>query len=476
MVGNAGSLSRNASGSQRLTVPYNVRRTVLNTVKDHTSLLPNTRTHTFHTISTDVRIPSRLRNAFVMTISVCAVLIAGCGAPKTATYSDPNPPGAFAGSERDPIEEYGRMSFEQQVSIAQVEARVKAAKELLRHGASDDARTQLQLASDGPLITVFGAVIHANIRAARTLRDAWVTAGAPLPEAQALQLIGPFTDVIQPSRPNTKPTTLRPAGTPQSVTYPDTTVQSSAALTIANLTNLEHQLHEAAAIVATPTSLHDDGWNAAIDSQLLDDVGTSYENAFLDGTSSNATSEYAYGWAVANLVMQRLNQLPARQSHDIGVQLDRFIRTYFPRITPSEGNHDTDVVVEKQQNIGAMMQDVFGVVVDGSEPRASSTSCLTSVKSLLKTAEKLVDSHAKRDAIESTMIRANTTYDRCSSDVAALDSVLAGRIDVKLAVLQGDALEPALLSDATAVSASAASDLDEAISLVKSELDALRAS
>lgn len=391
---------------------------------------------------------SRHRRLLLLIACLFTLIVAGCGSPSTATYVDPNPPGAFAGSERDPIEEYGRSAFEHQIAFAQVQAHIQAARGLVRIGRRDDAVAQLQTASDGPLIGLLGSLAGTHLDAIRQIRHTWGLLGASFPEEQTFQLLTPV-----PTSPSHSAT--------------------ETPITSAQLAVLERQVEVLASATEPSDAARDFGWQAAIASQLLDDVGTSYENAYLNGSSVDIGSQYAYGWAVAHLVLRRIHQLPRSQSAEITRELRAFIDAYYTNITPPARPSSTDKVVEVQQNLGASIQDVFGVVVAGSEPRRSAVNCLRNVADTLTQARSVI-ADASQPSDRSSDIRiAMRRYASCASDVASLDTSLTGRIESKLGVLQSVSVQSSNVQAMLEVLGSVINDVEQARSEVRSELDAL---
>ena len=378
-------------------------------------------------------------------LGTLAVAVAGCGAPKTATYVDPNKPGAFAGGESDPASDFGALEFEHALNIERLRARVIAARALMRRSNSDLARAQLESAADETLIGALGATALQSPQRSKQLLAAWRAAGGPTP-----------------------PNSWHTNGNEEQNSPPN----------LASIDRLLTQIEQASQLV-TPAPARDSGaWHAAIVSALMEDSGTAYENAYLEGIATDTTSQYAQGWGTVQGALKQARKLPVERRTQIEDAIAQYASSYFPAVAPQSDNHsDTDQVVETQGEVSALVEDTFRIMVNGREPRKDAPECIVRTR---RTGAQLADALAQPPArntnarsLDEYLGDVTASYQTCAADIASLDPALAGRIEYALAVSIPVALEDKSTSTATSITANLDSDLVQAASLVSDELDAL---
>lgn len=393
--------------------------------------------------------PSYMKRALVMVVvvAVSSFVASGCGSPRTATFYDPNEPGAFAGGESDPATKFGVLPFEHVMATMRLRARVVAARALVHNSSYDLANEQLQLASEDTLVTVLGAVSLQSPAQGKQLLDSWISADGSAPAGSWVTADDTSNNDRDREGIIPRPSAVR-------------------------LDRLLAQLDHAQELLTPPIAREDAGWNAGIVSTLLEDSGTAYENAFLEGLAADTTSQYAQGWGTVQVVQAYVKRLPRVRRRPITDAVDEYAQSFFPSITAQDDAASrVDRVVESQGEVSALIEDSFRILIDGREPRSSAPRCLASTQeALTKLREQISSTPINR--LRTTHV--NEIFRSCAPDVVGLDPQLVGRVEYALGVsIPAARATRASESELQSIVDNVINDMSQASSLVNDELAAL---
>ncbi len=371
------------------------------------------------------------RLATTIMVLGCALLASACGAPSQVTYVDPNGPsdGVQAGSGGAPFE---------------------------KHGAAALARARACIG------------IRAALAAARTLADSNVdAAAATLDDAldNELPAIEPRAAVTIPSivsRLRVEMERLRDTPPGDMATYADT------------VHSIDASLLQPTCDAAVPIEARQDvSFRAAMLAQTIEDAASAYESAFnADGTQLEDVDAYrrAYGLLV-DASTRQLEAVPENRRAEIREKLARIMRSSTPSPTPTGTPRDPAKVVGE---LSALQDDItFAARVDTSfpEPDQLTPDHLRSLKRGLAAAVEVAERGDKDAATMKLRSLDASALQPAAAGIAAVSPELLASIERQVLIELPTAITQG--GDVATIASDLDANIDEALSLVEEELDAL---
>ncbi len=368
----------------------------------------------------------------VATVVLAALLLAGCGEPRTVTYVDPNGPnaGVRAGDGGEPVRRHGVAASERAVAAVRVRSALAVARTV--------AVTDPDAASE---------VIRRSIEE-----------DLPLLEARAAASEPPASRALRSGLERLRDTP------PRDIAGYNREVRRLSDVVLVQVTN-----------AAVPIAARQDvSFRSSVLYETLLAAATSYEASF-EGGSDEIVLDSEYRIAYGLLIDARTRQLeaiPEDARPRIRTTLDRVSRRATNGPTPPSEPPDPDVVLGDLSALADEVAVAARIDPTWPPPDPSTPDRLRSLKQLVGAAVEAHERGASADALGQLRDADRTVLLPAAAGIAAVSVTLLAELEhgviIELpAAIRADA-------DVTNVAAELDRQLDETIALVEEELELLR--
>jgi len=374
------------------------------------------------------------RRALLFPFLVLAALgVGGCGSPDQVTYVDPNGNAGLLtspGGSNEPVRTHGIAALERAKAITR---------------------------------------IRAALTAARTLRDSDAAAAASVLD----RTIGEDLSYLEPRVAATDPglaASLRGGLERLRDDPPDAADRYAGA--VKRLVDVVLPKVEAATVGVT--ARQDAAFRADVLYETLNQAGSSYENAFdggLDGPDSVGEYRLAYGLAI-DASTRQVAGLPDADRPAVRRRLDELVRSSFPAPTPPPDPRDPEDVLGDLTTLADEVAERAGIDPTFPPPDANAPDQLRSLKRAVAASVEAVERGATEEALQQLAAADRSIMAQAASSIAAVSPELLTNLEQSLLVdlpesVRGD-------GDVASVAVELDTRIDEAISLLEEELQALR--
>lgn len=377
----------------------------------------------------------RARCGNLFSILVAAALLGGCGSPDRVTYVDPNPDSAYAG--------VGGAGDDQPFARHGVDTLVRSKALLRLRGALATART-LHALDPGAASAIVDATLVDDV----AVVDPRLITAAPELAARLRAQLG----------------SLARAGAGDDASY-STRVQ-----------RISGPLVDQVDTAVTPAPARQDpGYRAGVLAELLVDAGTAYEQAFAGGSDEielEARYREAYG-ALLDARTRGLAAIPAQHRRTLQAELTKVADRAFPGPTPPDDPPEPGAVAGRIYAAADLVASAAGIDVTLPSPEATTPDQIRAIKQRVAAIVERI-ARDERDAARSELETVRRTQlPAVASGIAIVSTDLLVRIERLLLVDLPAATQGR--GDASALGAQLDQALDEAVALVETELEQLRA-
>lgn len=370
----------------------------------------------------------------VATVVLAALLLAGCGEPRTVTYVDPNghEAGVRAGDGGDPVRRHGVAAATRALSAV----RIRSALAVARTAAVTDPGAASE-------------VVRRSLEEDLPLLEARAAASEP-PASRALR---------------TGLERLRDAP-PRDIASYNREVRRLSDVVLAQVTN-----------AAVPIGARQDvSFRSSVLYETLLAAATSYEASF-EGGSDEITLDSEYRTAYGLLIDARTRQLeavPEDARPRIRATLDRVSRRTTNGPTPPSNPQDPEIVLGDLSALADEVAVAARIDPTWPPPDPATPDRLRSLKQLVGAAVEAHERGASDDALLQLRDADRTVLLPAAAGIAAVSSSLLAELERGVIVELPGAIRTD--ADVTNVAAELDRQLDEATALVEEELELLRES